>query len=149
MCVTCWKLKDECKCFCPPFKIDSYETEQEAIKLNKDNLPYQQIEDIDDLMYPTLCILNSKGYETAFSCSGHPDDTSFDVYILFKKIYKFDTIPVDFKASIDMEHSVIRFRLTRTELLKRQKRRLLAPLIDKLNNELLEWTNNLPSIDGK
>lgn len=149
VCVTCWKAKDDCKCFCPPFKIDSYETEQKAIKLNKDNLPYQRIEDIDSLMYPVLYILNLKGYKTAFSCSGHPDDTAFDVYILFEKIYKFDIIPADFKASTDMGRSVVRFRLTRAELLKQQKSGLLTHLINKLNNELLEWASDLPDIDGK
>lgn len=142
--MSCWRPQDECKCFCPPFKIDSYETEQMAIKLNKDNLPYQQIEDIDDLMYPILCILNDKGYETAFSCSGHLDDTVFDVYILFKKIYNFDIVPVDFKISLDRERSVVRFKLTVTEFAKQKKRNQVVPLINKLNNELLEWANKLP-----
>lgn len=143
ICVTCWKTKDKCKCFCPPFEINSYETEQEAIRLNKNNLPYQKIEEIDNLMYPILCVLNAKGYETEFSCSGHANGPSFDVYILFKKVYVFDTIPVDFKLSDYKNHSVLRHRLTASEFLKLKKRNLVSSLIDKLNQELIEWANNL------
>lgn len=149
MCVTCWKVKDECKCFCPPFKIDSYETEQEAIKLNKDNLPYQQIEDIDDLMYPILCVLHSKGYETSYCCSGHPDRDGMSTAISFDKEYNFPIgPPQEFKCRnrvgrTFIEYSIPYYKCKKLSLESR------INLINKLNSELLEWANNLPSIDGK
>ena len=38
---------------------------------------------IDELIYPTILLLNQNGYTTEFCCSGHMKEDSIQCYILF------------------------------------------------------------------
>jgi hypothetical protein len=45
-----------------------------------------QVVEIDELMLPTIKILNEKGYITDFCCSGHIYDNGGGAYILFDEL---------------------------------------------------------------
>lgn len=46
---------------------------------------------VDELIAPSIALLNKKGYKTINCCSGHIHDTSG--YIWFDELYEFPSIP--------------------------------------------------------
>lgn len=96
--------------------------------------------EIDELIAPTIIILNQKGYMTEFCCSGHWYKTSFKPYIKF--VDKENT-PKVLPAGWEYEDQiVIRFKAKKFASLLEQYR-----LVMDLNVQLLEWANGLPHND--
>jgi len=58
---------------------------------------------IDEMMLPTISLLNKKGYRTRFCCSGHVYDDFihpfllFQTYVIFEKNIMLPSIPNDFR----------------------------------------------------
>jgi len=86
---------------------------------------------IDELLVPTITILNKKGYKTKYSCSGHSYQENPNCYIMFQS--KIPSVPKGFKS----EGKLIRkmFREHGTSLFKD---------INQTAIKLLEWANELP-----
>ena len=61
------------------------------------NLPWNLIQ-IDVGIQEAIRKLNRKGYCTVYCCESHYK-TSLSIYVLFRKQYKFDSIPDGFKLS--------------------------------------------------
>lgn len=58
------------------------------------------IVEIDDILIPTIVLLNEKGYYTTSSCSGHLDELNTTAYIMFdESIDKLPSTPPGFKMS--------------------------------------------------
>lgn len=65
---------------------------------------------IDELIYPTILLLNQNGYITEFCCSGHMKEDSVQCYILFtqetsdKIIKSFPVFPKHWEAKFSNFH---------------------------------------------
>jgi len=102
---------------------------------------------IDEMMLPTISLLNKKGYRTRFCCSGHVYDNPymfFETYICFESHVKLPSLPDGFHYTGDYYEG--RFAISKnifddwtdtyrqTELLKN-------------NLILLEWARELPHLN--
>ena len=92
---------------------------------------------IDDLIAPTIQILNLKGYRTAWSCSGHVREGFDRAYILFE----FGEItPEELPAGWFWEedgHMFYQYLSSSPDDLNRE--------ISEVMSELLKWAESLPS----
>ncbi|ELK4134493.1 TPA: hypothetical protein K8096_002527 [Staphylococcus pseudintermedius] len=114
---------------------------------------------IDFLIAPTIHILNSKGYKTKFSCSGHLKNKQWrHTYILFKDYNEPNSLPKYFRNIVDLPSEVINpitpevfteqrkrasIYLTQEFIDKNKTNKLLA--IIKANVSLLIWSLKLKS----
>lgn len=56
--------------------------------------------EIDDILVPTIILLNQKGYYTESCCSGHLEDLTRTSYIIFNEVVeKLPTVPNGFRLS--------------------------------------------------
>ena len=114
VCPHCFNKVDECKCLV---------------------LPWELIQ-IDKKIWPSIKILNSKWYHTEMCCEGHIQDTQRPfMYIMFKKNYKFKSVPEGFE---NLKGS-IRANITgKSEDAKKRKQRILL-------KALYDWACELES----
>ena len=93
---------------------------------------------IDEDMIIPIAILNKKGYETRWCCSGHVFDmTGDDGYISFSNDKSFPkTLPDGWY--FDKEHDSIRYHISTQNPLLRRK------AIVKHVDSLIEWAVDLP-----
>lgn len=121
VCPECFKQLPECKC---------------------PSLPWHLVQ-IDLGIQEQIRILNNKGYNTCFCCSGHYDPSSLVIYIKFGRPYLFDRFPEEFKYN--KRNQTLSYTYTKKdkkteEIYKERQAKLLA--------DLLEWANELPSDPG-
>ena len=64
--------------------------------------------EVDELLVPTIKILNDKGYTTKFCCSGHYDSQHPNGYIKFEYWVKLPYIPKGFVLDEDNDGITIR-----------------------------------------
>ena len=88
---------------------------------------------IDENIAKTIVILNSKGYITTESCSGHFGFS--DTYILFKNIYEFETLPNGFSRCSYNYNLIEKYY---NEIIKSQAQ------IWETAKDLVEWAESLP-----
>ncbi|EGQ4196493.1 hypothetical protein ACX431_000242 [Staphylococcus pseudintermedius] len=114
---------------------------------------------LDFLIAPTIHILNSKGYKTKFSCSGHLKNKQWrHTYILFEGYNEPNSLPKYFRNIVDLPSEVVNpitpevfteqrkrasIYLTQEFIDKNKTNKLLA--IIKANVSLLIWSLKLKS----
>lgn len=93
---------------------------------------------IDEEMLIPIAILNDKGYETRWSCSGHVfDEHSREGYIAFSDQSTFPkTVPDGWYA--DEEYKAIRYQVPNKNAIFRRK-----AIVKHIDN-LIEWAVKLP-----
>jgi hypothetical protein len=96
--------------------------------------------ELDELIAPTIILLNQKGYLTKFCCSGHWYEYSSNAYIYFYEDCIPEAIPASFKID---EHSkdVIRARYEANENESKYD------FVIRINKELYEWASSLPECE--
>lgn len=102
--------------------------------------------EIDDNMVVPIKILNSKGYKTAYCCSGHIERNIFGGYIAFKAGTPIpDTAPKgwswDNHVMEDGKHCI------RWHFNKGMSSIEKTKMIFKKTEELIKWCENLESIE--
>ena len=126
------------------------------LKLDEDNnLKYENMGfvKLDELMVPIIFLLNQKGYETSYCCSGHIDNP-YGGYIAFKKpIFDDKDLKIDIKNNYpnlvvdeisSCKNSIIRVfddRVDYDDLLSYEES---VKIINSFCNELLDWAISLP-----
>lgn len=67
---------------------------------------YGEIVDIDDILVPTIILLNEKGYYTTASCSGHLEEVDTSCYIMFDEtVEKLPSAPPGFTLTAAITNS--------------------------------------------
>lgn len=101
---------------------------------------YGYLVEIDELLIPTIKLLNDKGYTTNYCCSGHYSDNNTRCYILFAEGIDIPNIPKRFKKvkfgdciSLESLYSS-----------KRQSYRDFYEICDNAKT-LLKWAISLPN----
>lgn len=98
--------------------------------------------EVDELLIPTIKILNKKGYSTKFCCSGHYDSQHPNGYIAFEDWVELPSIPNGFKFDEDYDCIVIRSTLSYT-----------TPTLEDFKaicdnaKTLLDWAMSLPEYE--
>ena len=111
VCPQCFNKMEECSCRSYPFTL---------VQLDRN-------------IWPTVKVLNEKGYFTENCCEGHIGSNEM-IYILFKKLYRIKTpFPKGFEGNSSGLKAIISGSSEQTK--KRNKRKLL--------NSLYEWAYNL------
>ena len=108
------------------------------------------------LAYP-ISLLNKKGYKTLYSCSGHyyfvHETFHQEMYILFDKVYQFDTLPDGFIKEITtspegIERTRIFYEINNYKTVGNEEvvkeRWDFDPEIEVLSQRLMKWVENLP-----
>ena len=102
---------------------------------------------IDEMLLPTISLLNKKGYHTRFCCSGHVYDLLsnpymfFETYICFESYVKLPSIPEGFHHNGDYYEG--RFSISKNIFDDWIDTYRQAELL-KNNLILLEWALALP-----
>lgn len=99
--------------------------------------------ELDELIAPTILLLNQKGYMTKYCCSGHWYDYILSPYIFFYDDYIPDTIPTSFKWDDHKEgvKHTIRARYDEDGSESRYD------FVIRVNRELYEWAEGLPEME--
>lgn len=100
-----------------------------------------EVVELDELIAPTIILLNQKGYLTKFCCSGHWYEESSTTYIYFYDEIPIELLPEGFVLEDDYEGNAttIRTRYGDTEENK-------YDFVIRVNKQLYEWANNLPDL---
>ncbi|RYI30454.1 hypothetical protein EVU96_08560 [Bacillus infantis] len=99
------------------------------------------IVELDELIAPTIILLNQKGYITKFCCSGHWYDSHIAPYIYFYEDCEPESIPNSFtwdKWDTDKEKPTIRASYDENTGESRYD------FVTRVNKELYEWAISLP-----
>lgn len=102
--------------------------------------------ELDDQMVAPMIILNRKGYETEFCCSGHVYEGIITSYVKFKEpIFKLHELINEYKLNPDI-FSIEGDKIIRiNEMYKEVDNPIRAQrLINRFCEELLEWAIKLP-----
>lgn len=110
----------------------------------------------DELIAPAISLLNKKGYETIFCCSGHPFghvQTTTNgrlrlfgkFYVYFKDIYKFPELPYGayFRYPKDKSGIIIGWKYNVKKIFNFE----LITKIFEINKEFYEWVEKLDSLN--
>lgn len=106
---------------------------------------------IDENIAPAIIELNSRGYATEFSCSGHFNRSYLDNYISFAAYVRLETAPEGFDLEKRQDeqgeiHHVIRLNISDEEWEKvSTEDRILA--IARNNLAILRWAKGLPQLE--
>jgi hypothetical protein len=129
--------------FCQSVLVDDYKDEFCPLRECKG-----RVADIDESIAPAIIELNTRGYETQFSCSGHFNRVHLDNYIAFAVGVEIDTAPEGF----DLErfeddsgdiHSIIRLNLSEEDWGKLSQEQKIEA-ITRNNLAILRWAKGLP-----
>jgi hypothetical protein len=129
--------------FCQSVLVDDYKDEFCPLRECKG-----RVADIDENIAPAIIELNTRGYETQFSCSGHFNRVHLDNYIAFAVGVEIDTAPEGF----DLErfeddsgdiHSIIRLNLSEEDWGKLSQEQKIEA-ITRNNLAILRWAKGLP-----
>lgn len=115
---------------------------------------------IDDLIAPTIELLNKKGYYTAYCCSGHIKDNSCRTYIYFKGPLEphminllIKHLPKDYFSHEVDSKSLLTIRDKKlpeaySDSLIERIRELIERIreLAELNIKLYEWAQSLPCL---
>lgn len=139
----------------------------ERIDLVKCNCKNRKVVDIDRLIYPTIKLLNEKGYITDYCCSGHANCKLDNPYILFKYNYEFSNYKQnrffgqrisDLQYSITVNDGYINLRtaihfdgtMSFEQYQEFEKYKTIEEkrqaYINKVNKDLYEWAKRLPDL---
>lgn len=98
----------------------------------------------DDKIVDSIILLNEKGYETKFCCSGHNDDDVLAPYVSFDpNVYWVDRLNVNHPDNWEctMKGYIIRRFTIEDETIYGR-----SQLIDIAMNELYKWALSLPEV---
>ncbi|XMB85858.1 hypothetical protein RJG79_10675 [Mycoplasmatota bacterium WC44] len=101
------------------------------------------LEEIDELMIPTIIELNRKGYVTRSCCSGHLYDSCPQVFIMFGNDYAPVTAPKGFSLKIGRYGIIVEVE---KKLEKIEDDFILYQRILELNKILYQWSLSLDEI---
>ena len=133
MCLDCYEIYDKDKIY----KNDFYD----YIGCPKTNCVGELIE-IDELMIPTIKILNQKGYYTKFCCSGHYYDQHPNGYIMFEEDIDVPNLPKGWNKEEHGNYVVIRSSIS-YEVGKRPTIKDFKKICDNAKT-LVDWAIKLP-----
>lgn len=133
MCMNCYEVYDKDK-----IKADYC---YDNIWCPKSNCVGNLIE-IDELMIPTIKILNQKGYFTRFCCSGHYYDQHPNGYIMFEEGIEIPNIPKDWNKEMHNDCVIIRSTIPDGSG-KRPTIKDFKKICDNAKI-LVDWANKLP-----
>lgn len=128
VCMECFEIYDK------RFLNDRYD----EIPCPKEDCSGDVVE-LDELIAPTIILLNEKGYCTKFCCSGHWYSHSSTVYIFFFDDCVPPYIPKSFKWD-DYREPINTMRARYDEKSDESK----YDFVVRMNKELFEWAINLP-----
>ena len=103
---------------------------------------YGTLIEIDELLIPTIKLLNNKGYTTRYCCSVHYASQHPNSYIMFEDWVDIPSVPKGFKKEDDGTYITIRSNLPSRE-----------PTYDDFKSicdnakTLLDWAISLPELD--
>ncbi|MBQ8513044.1 MAG: hypothetical protein IJ497_10545 [Clostridia bacterium] len=122
---------------------------------------------IDELIAPTISVLNQKGYTTRFCCSGHPENDRFiidkeeesgfrkgynslNAYIAFETGITLPYLPEGFEESQNLTYDrpVIRKHYKVENEHDNEYFEKARQILDSMK-ELYEWALTLPEFDAK
>jgi len=102
---------------------------------------YGDVVQIDELLIPTIILLNKKGYRTSYCCSGHFTTSMYEnAYIMFKHNCQPPTIPKGFNGEYNFASQAYVIRKWFKEDV--EKERVENTLTTAL--ELYKWADSLP-----
>lgn len=96
--------------------------------------------EVDELLIPTIKLLNDKGYTTNYCCSGHYNNHNPRCYILFAEGIDIPNVPKRFKK-VKFGNCISLESLYSS---KRQSYRDFYEICDNVKS-LLKWAINLPN----
>jgi hypothetical protein len=103
---------------------------------------HSEVIELDELIAPTIILLNQKGYFTKFCCAGHWYEPSSTPYIYFHEEYIPDTIPISFTWDDHKDRmDTIRARYVHNE------NETKYDFVTRVNKELYEWALSLPEAE--
>ena len=115
------------------------------------------VAEIDELMIPTIKLLNLKGYITEFCCSGHPYDDGCTSYVLLDNIMTSilgeelieeikRTLPASWKIEIDEQN---RIHFSHEIRMDENCKNVIETYEDilKANLEFLHFVKQLPELE--
>ena len=77
--------------------LNSYKDEEGIHFVCPKRSCYGKVVEIDDILVPTIILLNEKGYYTTASCSGHLEEVDTTCYIVFdEEVKKLPSVPPGF-----------------------------------------------------
>jgi hypothetical protein len=129
--------------FCQSVLVDDYKDEFCPLRECKG-----RVVNIDESIAPAIIELNTRGYETQFSCSGHFNRAYLDNYIAFAVGVEIDTAPEGFELERFKDdsgdiHSIIRLNLFEEDWGKLSQEQKIEA-ITKNNLAILRWAKGLP-----
>ena len=98
--------------------------------------------EVDDKIAESIIKLNNKGFETAMSCSGHPDEEEIVPYVSFTKFVSYVIKYIPFGWVIDKRYEELVIRRFFTE--EEEKIFTKEQLVDIAAKELDNWVDSLP-----
>ena len=105
---------------------------------------YGTLVEIDELLIPTIKILNDKGYFTKFCCSGHYTGQHPRAYIVFQEGIDIPFVPSGFKKEF-FNNCISIESITH---LRKPTFKDFYKICDNAKT-LLKWANKLPYVDEK
>ena len=113
-----------------------------------------ELVEIDELILPTIQLLNGKGYITQCCCSGHIYEDVIDTYISFNYDELSLTLPIGFVLEDDKYYAVNYkpFKKPQGSICIRKERKENLSQLEKYkevfeaNIELLKWAKKLPNL---
>lgn len=132
--------------------LECYETYQMHLPYCPKTSCHGEIIEIDDLMLPTIMLLNQKGYYTAFCCSGHAYEGSCYPYVAFSSFFndmlsdkEFNELFKELPDSWQIENGTQDMRILRCKIKCDNIIELQKSICDA-NLKLLDFVNTLPSL---
>ena len=101
--------------------------------------------EVDEVILPTIRVLNQKGYITLFCCSGHFNMGVSNIYIKFEEECFDAIINSDLPEDFEIEDGDV-IRYTPSEIYSAERK---FEFILQKNIELLQWATSLEIIEYK
>lgn len=132
--------------------LECYETYDIPLQKCPKTSCYGYVEEIDDLMLPTIILLNQKGYCTKFCCSGHTYDKACYPYVAFDCFLnemlnddEFDELFRKLPEPWHIENNIPDMKTLRCKIEDNNIIELQKSICDA-NLKLLDFVNTLPTL---